>query len=135
MFRMLEKFNDFAHFPLRLGLAALFGLAGLGKLMDIQGTAGFFGSLGFPMPLFWVWIAIAIEIIGAIFLLLGFVTRFTAIILTGFLCVALIMAYIIAWDPAKLQVFMLHMPILGATIALVLGGPGKWSLDERFFWE
>jgi putative oxidoreductase len=135
MFRKLEDAYEYAPVFLRLGLAALFAYAGITKLMNPAQTTQFFGSLGFPSPEVFVWIAIVIELLGALFLLLGLLTRITAIVLTVFLCVAITTAYLIPWDVAKLPLLMNHWPMLGSTFALMFSGPGKWSLDEYFFWE
>ena len=135
MFKALENAYEWAPVPLRLGLAALFGFTGINKFMDPATTAQFFGSLGFPVPEITVWFVIALEILGALFLLLGLWTRITAIVLTLFLIVAITTAYIIPWDPSKLMMLMTHWPMLGSTLALICSGPGKWSLDEKFFWE
>ncbi len=135
MFRKLEDAYEYAPIPLRIGLAALFLYTGIKKLMDPAGTATFFGSLGFPSPEIMAWVAIVIELLGGLFLFLGFLTRLTAIVLTLFVGVGIVTAYIIPWDPSKLMMLLLHGPIIGGTIALMLSGPGKWSLDEKYFWE
>lgn len=135
MFKKLEDAYEFAPVPLRLGLAALFAFTGINKVMDPAGTAQMLRGLGFPVPGVFAWLLIVIELAGALFLLLGFLTRITAIVLTVLLAVAIITAYIIPWDPSKLMLLMTHWPMLGGTIALMLSGPGRWSLDERFFWE
>lgn len=135
MFKKLEDAFEYAPVPLRVGLAILFGFSGINKLMDPAGTSQFFGSLGFPLPDIMVWVAVAIEVIGALFLLLGFATRLTAIVLTVFLAIATTTAYIIPWDPSKLMMLVIHAPLIGATLSLIFSGPGAWSVDERILWE
>ncbi len=135
MFKALENAYEWAPLPLRVGIAALLGFAGFNKIKDPAGTAEMFGGLGFPVPEVTVWVAIAILLLGALFLLLGLWTRVTATVLTVYFIVAVITAYIIPWDASKMMMLLFHLPLLGGTIALMFSGPGKWSLDEKFFWE
>jgi putative oxidoreductase len=135
MFKTLENAYEYAPLPLRLGLAAMFAYTGITKVMDPAGKAQMFASLGFPLPEITVWVVAAVEIIGALLLLLGLLTRVAAIALTVLLAVAIVTAYIIPWNPDNLMMLMLHWPLIGATLSLVLYGPGKLSLDERLYWE
>lgn len=135
MFKKLEDAYEWAPVPLRLGLAALFAFTGIMKLTNVDGITQFFASLGFPAAQAFVWLAIVIEIIGAVCLLLGLWTRVTAMVLSVLLVIAITTGYLIPWDASKLPMLMNHWPMLGATLALVFSGPGKWSLDEKFFWE
>ena len=135
MFKTLEDQFEFAPVPLRLGLAALFIFTGITKLMDPQGNAMFFSGLGIPAAEILVWVVIAIELLGGLALALGFLTRLAAIGLSIFVLVALILAYIIPWPPQNMLLFMFHWPALAGLLTLIFSGPGKWSLDERFYWE
>lgn len=135
MFKALEETYEFAPVPVRLGLAAVFAFTGITKLMDPATTAKYFGAMGFPSPEVFVWLAIIIELVGALFLLLGFLTRLTAIGLSAFLLVAMTMAYFLAWPPQNMLSFMFHWPVLGGALSLIFSGPGRWSLDGKFFWE
>ena len=135
MFKALENAYEYAPLPLRIGLAALFLTTGIMKAMDIESTAGFMGSLGFPAPMAVAIIVMAVEIIGGAFLLLGFLTRISATALTILLIVALVSAYLMNYDPSKLVDVMKHLAWIGATIGLMLFGPGKLSVDEKLYWE
>ena len=135
MFKRLEDAYEWAPVPLRLGLAALFAFTGIMKVMNLDSMTQFFAGLGFPAAQAFVWLAIVIEIVGALFLLLGLWTRITAIVLSALLVIAITMGYLIPWDASKLPMLMNHWPMLGGTLALIFSGPGKWSLDEKFFWE
>ncbi len=55
----------------RILLSLVFLIAGYRKLMAVAASAGYFGKLGFPMPEVLVWIAIAVELGGAILLIVG----------------------------------------------------------------
>lgn len=135
MFKSLEKMYDFAPFPIRLGLAVLFAFTGFGKLADLAGTTQFFANAGIPAPEIMVWVALSIELVGALFFLLGFLTRITAIVLALFVLTALTFAYFIPWPPQNLLLFVFHWPTLGALLSLIFSGPGKWSVDYAMLWE
>lgn len=73
-----KRLMVFGPLPIRILAGILFIAHGLPKFENIGGTQGFFGSVGIPPEL-----AIPIgllEVIGGIFLLVGVVTRITAIL-------------------------------------------------------
>lgn len=135
MFKSLENMYEYAPIPLRVGLAALFLTTGIMKALNLEGTAQFMGSLGFPSPMIIAIIVMAAEILGGAFLLFGFLTRLAAGGLTILLIVAVISAYLIKYDPSKLFDIMKHLAWIGGTLTLMFSGPGKLSLDEKLFWE
>ncbi len=55
----------------RILIAAIFLIAGAGKVMKFAGTAAYFTKLGFPAPEVMTVIAIIIELGGAILLIVG----------------------------------------------------------------
>ena len=59
----------------RLLLAFMFIYAGFGKLTNITGTAGWFGSLGFPVPTLVAILVGLLELVGGLAVLVGFKTR------------------------------------------------------------
>ena len=61
----------------RILLSAMFILAGIGKLGDVQGFAGYVASGG--LPGFLAWPVIVLEILGGLALLVGFQTRLAAL--------------------------------------------------------
>jgi len=68
----------------RILVAYLFIPAGFGKLMGFGGTVGYITSAGLPLPEVAAAIAIIIELGLGIALLLGFKTRWTAIVMAIF---------------------------------------------------
>ncbi len=135
MFKALEDQYEFAPVPLRIGLAAMFLTAGIMKAMNLEMTSQFMGGLGFPAPMAVATVVMVAEILGGAALLLGFLTRAAAAVLTIVLVVATVSAYVVKYDPSKLGDIMKHLAWIGATLALMFSGPGKLSLDEKFFWE
>ncbi|HBS27634.1 MAG TPA: hypothetical protein DD827_11045 [Gammaproteobacteria bacterium] len=105
---LLNKFQDlldlFRHFDflgslaLRLYLAPIFWVAGMGKLKmmnEPQGVEKFVnwfgeGGLGIPYPEIMAYLVTGIELVGAVFLLIGFAVRWISIPLMVTMAVAAI---------------------------------------------
>lgn len=118
-------------------LAALFILAGIGKLGNITGTAAYFDSLGMPMGTLVAWASGIFELVAGLFVLVGFQTRATAAALAAFCIVAGYLGhYGQGGDDALLmlmhsQAFMKDLGLAGGFAMLWLNGAGAWSLDFR----
>ena len=65
----------------RILLSILFIPAGFGKLTAIGGTAGYFASKGLPLPTVTAVIVGLVELLGGLAVLVGFQTRYAAILL------------------------------------------------------
>ena len=113
----------------RVLLALLFIIAGLGKLANVEGFAGYMASGG--VPAFLAWPVILFEILGGIALLVGFQTRNVALALGAF-CVAT--AFLYHFDPAdqnQMTQLLKNLGLAGGYLALSLTGAGAWSIDGR----
>jgi putative oxidoreductase len=120
----------------RILLALIFLVAGYRKLMAVAGSAGYFAKLGFPMPEVMVWVAIAIELGGAILLIVGWKTRWVAWLLALFTVIAAFAAHRF-WEVDAAQYanqmnhFLKNIAIVGGFIILAATGPGALSVDGR----
>ena len=120
----------------RILLSLVFLIAGYRKLMAVAATAGYFAKLRFPMPEVMVWVAIVVELGGAILLIVGWKTRWAAWLLALFTLVATFAAHRF-WevDPAQyanqMNHFLKNIAIVGAFIILATTGPGALSVDGR----
>lgn len=102
--RAHEQFNKtvaldgLAPLALRLYLFFPFWMAGTRKFEHFPDTVDWFGNadwgLGLPFPLVLAFMATATELIGAIFLLIGFATRYIAIPLMITMLVAMFASHI-----------------------------------------
>ena len=68
----------------RILLSAMFILAGFAKLTTISATAGWFGSIGLPVPTVTAVVVGLVELLGGLAILVGFQTRIAAIVLALF---------------------------------------------------
>jgi putative oxidoreductase len=113
----------------RVLLSAMFLIAGLGKIGGYAGTAAYMQSQGVPgavLPL-----VIALEILGAIAIIVGYRTRLVALLLAGFTIAAGLIFHSGA-DQMQQVMLMKNFAVAGAFLLLVARGAGDWSLDARF---
>lgn len=116
-------------------ISAIFIVAGIRKAVFYAGTVGYFTKLGFPMPEVMVWLAIVIEVVGGIFLLIGFKTRATAWLLFLLTAIATFMAHRFwEFEPAQFQNqlnhFLKNLAVMGGLVYCAAYGPGRSSVDK-----
>lgn len=120
----------------RLLLAILFVPAGFGKIGGFAGTVGYITSHGLPLPQLDAVIAIVVELGLGLALLVGFKTRWTALILAIYTVAAGIFFHNY-WDAPSAQVMMQqinfykNLAIAGGLLSFAVWGAGGWSLDAR----
>ena len=86
---VLQKTEDVPLLFLRVILAYTFYGPAMLKLGNIESTAGYFEYLGIPLPLLNAYMAAGTELIGAILLSLGLLTRFISVPLLFIMIVAI----------------------------------------------
>ena len=114
----------------RILLTLLFFVAGYNKLMNVGGTAGYFGKLGLPMPDVTVWIVIAIELVGGLLILIGWKTRVVAWVMAIFTVATAVIGHKFWVDPSQATQFLKNLAIAGGFIMLAYAGPGRMSADK-----
>ena len=120
----------------RLLLAYLFIPAGIGKLTGFAGTVGYITSKGLPMPEVAAGLAIAAELGAGLLLLVGFQTRWAALVLTLFTLAAGFFFHnywAVPADQAMVQQLMFNknVAIAGGLLAFAAFGAGAFSLDAK----
>ena len=115
----------------RILLAAIFIFSGFGKLADIGGTAGYFGSIGLPVPLLTAWIVALLEFFGGLAVLIGFQTRIAALLLAACTLASAFVAHLDFADQMQMIMFMKNLAITGGFLVLAAHGAGALSVDAR----
>ena len=129
---------DLAILALRVGLGIMFVSHGLQKAFGLFGGPGVRGfsemlsGLGFSYPLVWAYIAAYTEVIGGAFLILGLFTRGAAVLLLVLMAVAMIKVHIPKGFFLSQGGFEYAFIIASVCVALILLGPGKFSITNRF---
>jgi putative oxidoreductase len=120
----------------RLLLAGFFVPAGFDKLGDLAGNAAFTASAG--LPSWFVFPALALEIVAGVAILVGWQTRFAALGLAAFTLVAGVLYHYLpaqGLEPAEAFVqtllFQKNLAIAGGLLVLAGLGAGALSLDAR----
>ena len=113
---------------LRIGMGSFIAFGhGLGKFPISDGFIQGVGNLGFPFPVFFAWSAALSELMGGIFIAIGFLTRPAAFFVTFTMLVAGFLRH--ADDPfsGKEKAFLFAF----IAIFLLIVGPGRYSVDAR----
>ena len=124
---------DLGLLALRLALGVVFIMHGGQKLFVLgpDGVAGFLGSLGVPFPAVNAWLVIAAELGGGLALLAGALTR-VAGLATAFTMVVAIATVHFANGFFLPAGYEFALTLLLASLAIVLTGPGAFSIDALF---
>jgi len=130
--------DTLAFLPLRLGVGIVMVAHGGQKLFGwfggygLQGTGQFFAeNLGLHPGVLMAALAGSTEFFGGLLLLAGFLTRGAALAIAGTMAVAIVTA---KWGSFFASNGGMEYPLtlLLASLALVIGGAGKFSLDQKF---
>jgi len=113
----------------RVLIAAIFLIAGLGKITGYAATQGYMASMGVPGAL--LPLVIALEVGGALAIIVGWRTRLVAFVLAGFSVVSALIFHSALGDPSQFILFMKNLAMAGGFLFLMAHGAGDWSLDAR----
>ncbi|RJP28079.1 MAG: DoxX family protein [Candidatus Omnitrophota bacterium] len=115
--------------PIRLVMAVIFLKAGLGKAFGWFGGNGitafseFIGGIGFKPGLFWANLVAYSEIVCALFILVGFLSRLSSVILAVIMAVAILKVHLTSGYEYPLL-------ILACCLAIIIQGPGKLAVNN-----
>lgn len=123
---MLAPWSRYAALPLRALLGVLFFMLGYAKLVEpgFSGTARLIESVGLTPGTTWTWLAGLLELIGGAALVVGVLTRWTALVLALESLAAL--AAIAGGATINVEA---RVAMLAGLLALGLIGPQCYALD------
>jgi putative oxidoreductase len=118
----------------RVGLSAIFIVAGVGKIFSFQTTAAYMATKGIPFVEMAAVLAIIIEVGGGLALLFGWKTRWAAIVLALFVIVVTFIFHAYwTFPPAEVQTqmqnFLKNFAIIGGLFYAFAFGAGGYSID------
>ena len=129
----IEKLGPLAG---RVMMAALFIPSGFAKLAGFQGTVGYIASKGLPLPQVGAVAAIVVELLVAAALLLGWRTRWAALILVLFTLAAAVLFHDYWAAPPEQKMmqainFWKNVAIAGGLLFVATHGPGPYAVDRE----
>jgi putative oxidoreductase len=130
--KLAAQWADFILLLGRVLMGWIFVSSGWGKLMNIPGFVATMPRRG--LPDFLGYVAPPVEFIGGVFLLAGFATRYTSLVLLLFLIIASFSSHRYwAVEPAQVanqnSHFWKNVAMKGGMLLLFITGAGRLSLD------
>ena len=124
--------NNVAQLLGRALLSAIFIKGGIEKAMNAQATiAGFSHYPALSNPSLSYAVALAVEIGGGIAVLVGWKTRWAALILAAWCIATGLVAHYHPGDRGQMIHFMKNICMAGGFLQLFVLGAGRFSFDKR----
>ena len=121
----------------RILLAWVFVGSAYGAIINFSGSVGYFRSLNVPAPELFTTTAVALEVLMSVGLILGFATRYCAILVLLFVLIATAIAHRYWEYPAGPQQigqynnFLKNFSIMGGALLIFVTGGGWFSVDRK----
>ena len=115
----------------RLLFALIFLVSGLQKIVGFEEYVAYIQAYGVPWALLLLGGAIAVEVGGGLLLVLGYQTRWAAVLLCLFLIPATLVFHTDFGEPQQATTFLKNLAIMGGLLFVVQAGAGPVSLDAR----
>ncbi len=124
----MEQLKSVSPLIARLFIGGFFLLAGIGKVGDIAGTAGYMEMVG--LPGFLAWPAAIFEIALGLALIAGFQVRLASLAGAAFCIVTAVLFHNDFADQTQMIMFLKNFSIAGAFLMFFANGAGKYALDK-----
>jgi putative oxidoreductase len=125
----MEWLKGFAILIGRILLVLIFLNSGIGKIGNFEGTAKYMASHGMLYANYFLVGAIFFELVGSLTVILGYFTRFGALLLLIFLIPTTLIFHTNFVDPMQKIHFMKNVSMVGGCFILFAAGAGRFSLD------
>ena len=113
----------------RLLLSAIFLINGIGKIFNYEGTIQYMEN--FDVSGYLIIPAITVEILFPTLLIIGYYTKFSALVLSLFTLALAIIFHTDFSNQMQLMSFLKNIAIAGGFLIIFVYGPGKYSLDHK----
>lgn len=118
---------------IRVIVGIIFAAHGWQKLNGLDGTTGFFTSLGIPAAGVMAVIVTFVELVGGLALIVGLGTRLFAALLAITMLVALLTVHLQNGFFASNGGVEFSLLLLAASLGFALAGAGRLSVDNQLF--
>ena len=126
----MEGWKPLAALVGRILLVLIFVNSGIEKIGNFAGTAQHMAKFGMPFTTFFLCGAIFLELVGSISIILGYFTRFGALLLIIFLIPTTLIFHTDFTVQSQFIQFMKNVSMLGGCFLLLSTGAGRLSLDH-----
>ena len=113
----------------RIFISLIFLFAGIGKIFNYEGTISYMES--FSVPSYLLIPAIVVEILFPLLIIVGYKTKFSAMILALFAISLAIIFHTDFSNQMQLMSFLKNFAIAGGFLIIFVRGAGKYSIDQR----
>ena len=124
----MDKLKLYAPLAARIMMGVLFIMAGVGKLGDVAGFAGYMASGG--IPAFLAWPSIIFEVALGLALIVGFQARIMALLGAGFCVVTAVLFHFVPADQMQMTMFLKNFAIAGGLLMVFAHGAGALAVDK-----
>ncbi|MBY0334457.1 MAG: DoxX family protein [Acetobacteraceae bacterium] len=127
---------DLALLVARILLVVIFPISAYYKIIGWPGIVGMLAQQGAPLPMLGGYIAIAVEILGALLVVIGLWTRWAALVLILYVAGTSIIAHRF-WEfapPAQfgqMMQFFKNLCMIGGLLLVAVIGPGRYAVQAR----
>ena len=112
----------------RLFIALIFVMSGLNKMGSYTNVAGWMEAMGVPGAL--LPLVIALEVLGGAAIIIGWQTRFVALLLAAFCLMSALIFHANFADQNEMIHFMKNVALTGGFLFLVANGGGSYTVDN-----
>jgi uncharacterized membrane protein YphA (DoxX/SURF4 family) len=124
---LIPKHRELALLLVRVGVGVTFLMHGIAKLQNMEGTIGFFNSIGFGAAE--AWFVAILETVGGAFILLGLGMEIVGLLLAIVMLVVIFKLKLKGGFLGPMGI-ELEFILLMSSLSLVFSKPGAWSLDN-----
>jgi putative oxidoreductase len=117
-------------FVARILISSLFLIEGIGKIAMRENVVMYMEDYGVPEILFIP--AIILEILFPLLLIVGYKTKFSALVMALFTLTVAIIFHTNFSEGMQMISFLKNLSIVGGFMIIIVYGPGKISLDNYF---
>lgn len=131
--RLVAGAEPWSLIPLRIVVGVVFLVHGAQKLFvfGFGGVAGFLGDLGIQPAPFWAVVITLLEVLGGIAILIGFLTRWAALLLAIEMVVAIFTVHVTKGFFAGEGGYEFPLTLVGGCVTFLLAGARAPSVDQR----
>ena len=113
----------------RIFISLVFLLSGYNKIFNYDNTVAWME--GFGIPGFLLWPAIVLEILLPIFIIIGYRTQISALILAAFCVATALLFHMDFANQMQTISFLKNFGLAGGFLFIATNGPKEWAIEKK----